>query len=318
MENKIKFSIITINYNNLEGLIKTVNSVILQSFKNYEYIVIDGASTDGSEAYINQMKHYFDYHVSEPDTGIYNAMNKGIARANGDYCYFLNSGDSFVDQDVLLKIFTETRTQDFLYGSVQLGDNIISYPEPIDYRFFISATLIHQAVFIKRDLFAQFGHYDETLEYVSDWKFFAAVSLDQNIYFYPVNVAIAKYDTSGLTSSLEHIIAMGIEADTVKLEMYKDFYDPLIDNIPKFDKIPLAYLWKALSKCVEHDRLKNLYEVTDANKKLFYGELVHNAIEQCEIKLDKTSYLVDQLKNSNSYKIGGFLLRPFSKFKMAK
>ena len=88
-----KLSIITINYNNLEGLKRTVESVINQTSKEFEYIVIDGGSNDGSGAYIESKSEHIDYWVSEPDKGIYNAMNKGIAKASGEYLLFLNSGD---------------------------------------------------------------------------------------------------------------------------------------------------------------------------------------------------------------------------------
>ena len=87
----LKLSIITINYNNNNGLQKTVNSVLSQTYDNYEYIVIDGGSDDGSKAFIESQASHMDYVVSEPDNGIYDAMNKGIKKAKGDYCLFLNS-----------------------------------------------------------------------------------------------------------------------------------------------------------------------------------------------------------------------------------
>jgi glycosyltransferase involved in cell wall biosynthesis len=88
-----KLSIITINYNNLEGLQRTVESVVNQTWQEFEYIVIDGGSTDGSADFIESQSETIDYWVSEPDKGIYNAMNKGIAKASGEYLLFLNSGD---------------------------------------------------------------------------------------------------------------------------------------------------------------------------------------------------------------------------------
>ena len=89
------FSIITINYNNSEGLRQTIDSVVSQTYHEYEYIVIDGGSTDGSVDIIGFFSDKVDYWVSEKDRGIYHAMNKGVAQAHGDYCIFMNSGDSF-------------------------------------------------------------------------------------------------------------------------------------------------------------------------------------------------------------------------------
>ena len=97
----MKFSIITINLNNKAGLTKTIESVILQTYTDFEYIVIDGDSMDGSKAVIQQYQDKIDYWVSEPDTGIYQAMNKGIKVAQGEFLLFLNSGDCLVSDKIL-------------------------------------------------------------------------------------------------------------------------------------------------------------------------------------------------------------------------
>ena len=101
----MKFSIITINYNNCEGLRRTIESVVNQTCHDFEYIIIDGGSTDGSVDVIKQYADQIDYWVSEPDKGIYNAMNKGVAVAKGEYCLFLNSGDSLHNNSALAKVF---------------------------------------------------------------------------------------------------------------------------------------------------------------------------------------------------------------------
>ena len=97
----MRYSIITINYNDKEGLSRTIKSVINQTSKNFEYIVIDGGSTDGSVDIIKQNIDYINYWVSEKDKGVYNAMNKGIAQAKGDYLVFMNAGDCFHTPDIL-------------------------------------------------------------------------------------------------------------------------------------------------------------------------------------------------------------------------
>ena len=91
----MKYSIITINYNHIEGLKRTIDSVISQTSSNYEYIIIDGGSTDGSVNIIKEYKEHLVYWISEKDNGVYHAMNKGVAQAQGDYCIFMNSGDCF-------------------------------------------------------------------------------------------------------------------------------------------------------------------------------------------------------------------------------
>ena len=113
-----KLSIITINYNNADGLQKTIKSVISQTFKNFEYIIIDGHSSDKSIDVIKENENYFAYWCSEKDRGIYDAQNKGIQKAKGDYLLFLNSGDCLENEKVLEKVFALTPKEDLLYGEL--------------------------------------------------------------------------------------------------------------------------------------------------------------------------------------------------------
>src|SRR6478735_1115877 len=114
---KIQLSIITINYNNLQGLQKTIESVVSQSFKDFEYIIIDGGSTDGSKVLIEKYSESITYWVSEKDNGIYPAMNKGIQVANGEYLLFLNSGDWFYENTTLSMAIPMLRPFDIVYGN---------------------------------------------------------------------------------------------------------------------------------------------------------------------------------------------------------
>ena len=113
----MKLSIITINYNNLAGLRKTVESVLAQTYREFEYIVIDGASTDGSAEYVRAQADKLTYWVSEQDTGIYNAMNKGVRAATGEYVLMLNSGDFLVDEYVVERILPELDGTDIVQGN---------------------------------------------------------------------------------------------------------------------------------------------------------------------------------------------------------
>ena len=116
----LKLSIITINYNNLEGLKRTVESVVNQTWHEFEYIIIDGASNDGSAAYIESQSHHFDYWESEKDSGIYNAMNKGIKVATGEYLLFLNSGDHLFNDSVLEQNHQYLKIYDLVYFDLQI------------------------------------------------------------------------------------------------------------------------------------------------------------------------------------------------------
>src|SRR5574344_2795323 len=122
-----KFSIITINRNNKNGLEKTTKSIISQLFTDYEFIVIDGGSTDGSADVIRKYATHITYWISEPDKGIYNAMNKGITHAYGDYLNFMNSGDCFHSPAVLDEINRQLHDEDILIGKCHRMDTMDVY-----------------------------------------------------------------------------------------------------------------------------------------------------------------------------------------------
>lgn len=173
MSNKaLKLSIITINYNNVTGLKKTIDSVITQIFADYEWIVIDGGSSDGSKELIEQYSDYFAYWCSEPDSGIYHAMNKGIDKASGQYLQFLNSGDTLHSDQVLKQVFESENEADLMYGDFQLQDDtyVRRFPEKITLTYILTDCLNHQASFYKRELFEK-ERYDESFKIVSDWAF---------------------------------------------------------------------------------------------------------------------------------------------------
>jgi len=197
------FSVITINYNNRIGLQKTINSVIEQSFDDYEYIVIDGGSSDGSKDVLVANDPYISYWVSEKDDGIYHAMNKGVAHANGSYCIFMNSGDCFYSRDVLERVAALDVKDDILVGDVvsNIDGKVIptkSTRELSLYHLF-SASIPHQASFIRTGLLKKYP-YDETLRITSDWKFFLQTIIFDNCSFNYVDVIVAEYDSEGISS----------------------------------------------------------------------------------------------------------------------
>ena len=199
----MKFSIITINYNNKIGLCKTIKSVIAQTHNDFEYIIIDGGSTDESTNIIHQYNNKINYWISEKDNGIYHAMNKGIARANGDYCLFLNSGDCFYDAYVLEQVAKQNCNEDIYVGIVisQAG-KLISPPPSRDISLYhlYSGAIPHQGAFIKTELLKKYP-YDETLKISSDWKFFLQAIILDNCSFKYIDSIIAKYDLEGISST---------------------------------------------------------------------------------------------------------------------
>lgn len=196
----MRYSIITINYNDKGGLIHTIKSVVSQSFKDYEYIIIDGGSTDGSIDVIQQYAKSITSWISEKDKGIYNAMNKGITQAQGDYLVFMNAGDSFHSPNVLSSL--SKYQEDIICGKVIKGDKTEPsghHKATISLVDLMRGSLPHQAMFIKRDLLIKHP-YDEKYKILSDWKFCIEAIVFDNCSFRNSDIIVADYDITGISS----------------------------------------------------------------------------------------------------------------------
>lgn len=225
----MRLSIITINYNNVAGLQKTIDSVISQSFKDCEWIVIDGGSSDGSRELIEQNAEHFSYWVSEHDHGVYHAMNKGIAKAQGDYLCFLNSGDVYADAHVLERVFDYPLCQDLVFGDwyLQYTDHqvLVSEPEALSLHRLLFWSICHQAMFIKSELLKQKG-YDESYRIISDWKrWLEAVGGGCSVLHIPESICI--FDCSGMSFNNEPVLEKEkrrlFEEDLVQFKTIRDF-----------------------------------------------------------------------------------------------
>ncbi len=201
-----RLSIITINLNNKEGLISTINSVIGQKCKDFEFIVIDGMSDDGSIDIINLNKKFIDKIIIESDSGIYNAMNKGIGLSEGTYLLFLNSGDTLVDNYCIDKSLKFLDGTDIISGDMQMFENgelrIHKAPSFINFKFFLNDSLPHPSTFIKKILFDKYGGYEERYRIVSDWLFFLVVTCKENSTYKKIDCLISNFDTNGISSNV--------------------------------------------------------------------------------------------------------------------
>lgn len=200
----MKLSIITVNLNNREGLHRTIDSVVAQTFTDYEWIIVDGGSTDGSKELIEKNADRFSYWCCEPDNGVYSAMNKGIVHATGEYVQFLNSGDWLYDANTLENVFRQIDGKsDIYYGNmVQVNDNghlnPISYPDDLGFFYFPYGNICHQATFYRLSLFKQ-NHYDESFSIVSDWALNLRL-LFNGCTFKHIGQFIVYYDNQGRSS----------------------------------------------------------------------------------------------------------------------
>jgi glycosyltransferase involved in cell wall biosynthesis len=234
----MKLSIITINFNNREGLQKTIESVLSQTFSGYEYIVIDGGSTDGSIDIIKQYADHIHYWISEPDKGIFNAMNKGIQQSKGEYCYFLNSGDFLYSDTVLETVFREAYTEDILTGNyieryknksvLRKGRAHVREQEGKSLTLFdlFCGSLSHQATFIRKKLFDEYGLYDETYKIASDWLFFLKTIGLNGVKVKYIDTHIVYFDMNGISndkSGLSHREKMRALEELLPPTLFEDY-----------------------------------------------------------------------------------------------
>ncbi len=254
----MKLSIITINYNDATGLKKTLDSVAKQTSCNFEHIIIDGASTDGSVEVIREYESTLASSLSpfasrlkwlsEPDKGIYNAMNKGIKMTTGEYLLFLNSGDCLVDNEVVEYFVSCDNTEDIISGGTLLGYEEQRQkfpPAELTFELFVHDSLMHAATFIKRNLFEKYGLYNENHRIVSDWEFFVKVLINNNCSYAKVDRLISLFDTTGISNQTAHS-ELHIQERNEVINSMMAYLKPVYDELMEKRKI-----------CNEYQFLKN-------------------------------------------------------------
>ncbi|WP_316816481.1 glycosyltransferase family 2 protein [Pedobacter nyackensis] len=207
-----KLSVITIVYNNVKDIERTMLSVLNQAYSNIEYIIIDGASTDGTKDLIYKYKSKLTQFISEPDKGIYDAMNKGLYLATGDYILFMNSGDEIYAPETVAEVFGTAASADIYYGETEmfdeqwksLGQRRHSTPEDFNWKSFrYGMNISHQAIYVKRDIAEPF---DLQYKYSADidWIIRAAKNASSivNTHMY-----VAKYLVGGV-SKKKHLASL--------------------------------------------------------------------------------------------------------------
>lgn len=280
----MKLTIISINLNNVVGLEKTMQSVLSQTCQDIEYLVVDGASTDGSVDVIRRFAESFGERmkwVSEPDTGIYNAMNKGIRMATGEYLQFLNSGDYLAADDVTERMLAELNRQG--NPSMLYGNMIKCFPDgrkmldksfqgrPVTMLDMYLSSLPHGSTLIQRRLFEKYGLYDESLRIVSDWEWFLQAILGDEQPRY-VNINVLLYDKSGVSSINPEINKQERQAILEKLiprNVLRDYeqYAIVMDRFRGLQRHDLAYRFVCFA-----DRCRNKLREIQAKRKNRYLE----------------------------------------------
>ena len=257
----MRISVITINRNNEVGLKRTIASVLAQSYRDFEYILVDGASSDGSADVVRQAGANTSVKwVSEPDSGIYNAMNKGIRMASGEYLLFLNSGDTFASISTLADIKERLDGSDIIIGRVNVvsGERIIRQSKQYEeqdlgmFNLYLQG-VPHQASFIRRSLLLEHP-YDENLKINSDWKFFLQTIVLENRTVKLIPDFVANYDDAGISST---------HMDWLLDERERVFCDLVPDRIAKeyLAVFPHYYEVKRVKWLLEHPLYYKIYRM---------------------------------------------------------
>ncbi len=231
----MKLSIITVNLNNKAGLEATVTSVLSQTYTDFEYIIIDGGSTDGSVGVIDKQTKKLAYWVSESDSGVYNAMNKGIEKANGEYLLFLNSGDRLLEENTLLTASTYLNGSDIVYGNLryELKDDFYdtNYPDKLSLSYLYEHYLPHPATFIRHELFKKIGNYEEQYLICADWVFFMKSLGLYGASYLHINQIITMYDTQGISAKEENQSIIKQERTQLLEEAFPLYIEDLTEYI---------------------------------------------------------------------------------------
>lgn len=232
-EKRYKLSIITINYNNADGLYKTAESVRKQTCKQFEWIVIDGGSTDNSVEIIRKYETDISNWVSERDKGIYNAMNKGVSYASGEYCLFLNSGDILFSEDSIKRLLTFDLTADIISSNLMKKGQNYTYavlPDCITYNFMIGTSLPHPSTLIKRDHLIK-NPYNENYKIISDWAFFFDELIIRDASYQHLDFPLSVFFLDGISNTNRK---KGVEER--KIHLMKYFPQKYVEEQLSFDK----------------------------------------------------------------------------------
>lgn len=244
----MKISIITICYNDRLGFEKTAKSIVQQTNKDFEWIVIDGGSNDGSVEIQKGYNSEMAYYVSEKDGGIYNAMNKGVLHAKGEYCIFLNSGDYFCSPRVVERIYNKSLIGDIIAFDMfaNIGKRFHAYneaPEKINFQRLMVGSIGHQSTLIKTELLRN-TPYREDLKIASDWVFWFEILLKQHKTYQAINIPVCVFDMSGISESVENINRIKEERRTYLNTCFSDdIVEHITSNCNVYSSLDGSYIY---------------------------------------------------------------------------
>lgn len=196
MTEKPRVTVITVCYNSALLIAKTIQSVLAQQYEHLEYIIVDGGSTDGTTEIIRRYESHITRWTSKPDQGIYDAMNKGVAIATGEWCIFLNAGDTFASDNILNRVFRTQHEADVIYGAVIKNGVVKPAEAPHNsHRMYFC----HQSCLTRMACLRRFP-YDTTYPMSADFKLYKLL-WKHHCRFFRLPFAIADFDTTGVSNT---------------------------------------------------------------------------------------------------------------------
>lgn len=267
----MKISIITVCKNTAETIEETLQSVINQTYKNFEIIVIDGKSTDKTPEIIDKYREHITYFVSEPDGGIYHAMNKGIRAATGNIFFFLNANDYLYDKYIFEEVipyFKKNKHLDFLFGNVQfINDRRKDIHTLIYNNFkraheFTHANMCHQVIFYRGRVFTKYGLYDENYSVFGDYEMNVRLLVKHKLKAKYINRFISRYQVGGISDTM-------IDIGTSEKELICNTYFKC-ESALKFYKVVNMFFMKYLCLRVPYklSGLNKLFKFLMSSEKL--------------------------------------------------
>lgn len=245
-----KITVVTVARNVCQALRQTMDSVLQQDYENVEYIVVDGASTDGTVSMLESVDCPYLKWISEPDSGIYNAMNKAIGMATGEYVIFMNAGDLFASDDVLSRVFEKPEQADIIYGHVEKKDKqgvwqVKKAEQPHNsHRMFFC----HQSCFVRRELLQRYC-FDERYRYSADFKLIKTLFLAGHTFVLK-DVVVARFDTNGVSNTRR---SEGL-ADNIKVVRDVDNMKERLRLLPRLYFVYLMCRWRERNRNNKNDK----------------------------------------------------------------
>ena len=311
-----KVSIITACLNSERYLERAIQSVLSQSYKNIEHIIIDGGSADNTTNIIKKYKDHISYWVSEPDTGIYDAMNKGIKQATGDIIYFLNSDDRFYDTAVIKKAadyFNRDKNIDFLYGNVinSYADSPRNWvgkcPALLTKMYLIRNTIAHQATFFRKRCFEKTGLFDTRYKILSDYDWYLRAFYKHRLRYRHINQMISFFQHGGISTIEEYETCKRLERRAVQ-EIY---FTPLELQMVKWSNLFIyGDFFRIIGRLIFREKGYQL--IVSCKNKLFCKT---NQFKPMKPKELKVLYIIETLGMGGAEKLLAYILRNMDKNK---